>query len=294
MGEVILELSNVQKLYDSNSGVKNINFILEKGKILGFLGQNGAGKSTTIKLIMNLVSRDNGEIKVFNLDNKLNEKEVKSKIGFVYDELYFDPTQTAEEARKVVRRFYSKWNDETFDYYMSLFELPYDKKIHKMSRGMKIKLNLSLALSHEAELLIMDEPTSGLDPVVRDDFLDILLEINKDKDKTILFSSHITSDVEKVADEIVIIHKGIIVKSSPKDRLLQTHFIVRGEQDLISEELKRMFIWLRKSGDQFVGLTDQIDYVRDYFNVKEIKVKRANLEEILLALIKGGNLKCGI
>ncbi|EET84215.1 ABC transporter related protein [Clostridium carboxidivorans P7] len=182
----ILEIKNLRKEYKGFT-LDNINFNLPKGFIMGFIGPNGAGKSTTIKLIMNLIKKNSGEIKIFGLDNIKNEKDIKQKIGFVYDENYFYEELTLTEMKNLIAPFYKNWNNAAFNKYMSDFNLPEKKKVKELSKGMKMKFSLAIALSHKAELIIMDEPTSGLDPIFRSEMLDILYSIIQDENKGILF-----------------------------------------------------------------------------------------------------------
>lgn len=227
--EHILEIKGLNKSYNDFS-LKDVNFDLDRGYIMGFIGPNGAGKSTTIRLIMNLIKRNSGNIKVFGLDNIQNEKEIKQKIGFVYDENYFYEDLTLVEMKNIIAPFYKYWDEKTFKKYIVDFDLPKKKKIKELSKGMKIKYSLALALSHGAELIIMDEPTSGLDPVFRSEMLEILCSVLQDERKSIFFSTHITSDLEKVADYITFINKGKIIFSEPKDDILENYAIVKGKK----------------------------------------------------------------
>lgn len=211
----ILELKNVSKHYQDFS-LKNINFSLEKGYIMGFIGPNGAGKSTTIKLIMNLIKKDEGDISIFGLDNEKHNIEIKQRIGFVYDENHFYEELTPNEMKGIIRPFYKKWDEAVFQRYAKDFQLPLNRQIKNLSKGMKMKFSLAVALSHHAELLIMDEPTSGLDPLVRSELLDVLQTLLQDENKSIFFSTHITSDLEKVADYITFIHNGRLVLSKTR------------------------------------------------------------------------------
>lgn len=182
----ILEVKNLKKEYKDFS-VENISFQLDRGYIMGFIGPNGAGKSTTIKLIMNLIKKDAGDIKIFGMDNVRYEKEVKEKVGFVYDENYFYDHVNIETMKKIIAPFYKEWSDETFSKYLRTFDLDPKKKIKNLSKGMKMKFSLALALSHNAELIIMDEPTAGLDPVFRREILDILYDLIQDENKSVFF-----------------------------------------------------------------------------------------------------------
>jgi ABC-2 type transport system ATP-binding protein len=206
----ILEVRNLTKNYLGFS-LNNISFTLEKGYIMGFIGPNGAGKTTTIRLIMNLIRRDSGEIRVFGLDNIKDELEVKERIGFVYDENHFYNELSVLEMKKIIAPFYSRWDDSVFKDYLDRFELSPRKKIKDLSRGMKMKFSLVISLSHHADLLLLDEPTSGLDPIFRSELLDILAEIIQDENKSIFLSTHLTADLDKIADYITFINLGELV-----------------------------------------------------------------------------------
>lgn len=213
--EPILEINNLRKNFKSFS-LKDISFSMEKGYIMGFIGPNGSGKSTTIKLILNLLRRDGGEIKVFGLDNIQHETEIKNRIGFVLDENHFYEELTLQEMKRIIAPLYKNWDDRAFTRYLADFNLPPRKRIKDLSKGMKMKFSLAVALSHNAELLIMDEPTSGLDPVVRNELLEILTYLIQDENKGVFLSTHITSDLDKIADYITLINDGRIVFSTSK------------------------------------------------------------------------------
>jgi len=224
--DYILEVNNLRKEF-KNFTIDDISFKLEPGYIMGFIGPNGAGKSTTIKLIMNLLKKDGGEIKIFGKDHIKHEKEVKNRIGFVYDENYYYEDLTINSMKNIVASFYSNWDDDKFYQYIKEFDLNPKAKIKTLSKGMKMKFSLAVALSHNADLIIMDEPTSGLDPVFRREILDILYSVIQDDTKSIFFSTHITTDLEKVADYITFINKGKIVFSQAKDDILENYAIVK-------------------------------------------------------------------
>jgi len=225
-----LEVNNLSKNYKEFS-LQNLSFSLEPGFIMGFIGPNGAGKSTTIKLIMNLIKKDGGEIKVFGMDHLKHEKEIKEKIGFVYDQNHFYEDLTLAEMKKIIAPFYKSWDEEDFQKYLKQFNLSLKQKIKELSKGMKMKYSLALALSHHAELIIMDEPTSGLDPIIRSELLEVLYEIIQDDRKSILFSTHILRDLDKVADYITFINDGELVFSQAKDKILESYQIIKGDKN---------------------------------------------------------------
>lgn len=279
-----LDLRNVRKDYTDFS-IKDISFSLKKGYIMGFIGPNGAGKSTTIKLIMNLVKRNGGEIQVLGLDNIKEEKQLKQRIGFVYDESHYYDELTVEGMKKVISGFYKNWDEPLFQKYLKEFELPYKKKIKELSKGMKMKFSLAIALSHHAELIIMDEPTSGLDPVVRSTILDILTEVIQDENKAIFFSTHITTDLDRIADYITFIHKGEVLFSKSKDELLESYGIVKGGNQLLTEQNKSEFISIRQTQFGFEALTDQIGNIRKSLK-DQVIIERPTLEDIMLFTVR--------
>ena len=220
-----LEVKNLTKDY-GDFVLDKLNFTLPRGVIMGLIGENGAGKSTTINCILNEIQKDDGEILIFGKDHISNEIEIKSKLGVVFDENHFPDIFTPMEIGKYMAGIYSGWEWATYRQFLEKFELPKDKKIKDFSKGMKVKLAFAVALSHKAELLILDEATSGLDPIIRDDVLDMLIDFVQDENHSVLVSSHITSDLEKVADHITFIHKGKLVFSHDKDDLVDNYGIV--------------------------------------------------------------------
>jgi len=227
-----LELRDVRKSYPGFT-LKDVSFTLPCGAIGGLIGPNGAGKTTIIKLIMNLVRREAGEIRVFGLDNRASEIEVKSRIGFVYDVPGFWDDQSLDSQRRALGAFYPRWSDETFLRLAREFGLPLDKKYKALSHGAKTKFALAMALSHGADLLIMDEPTAGLDPIFRRELLQRLSSLLQDEGKSILFSTHVTSDLERVADVITFIRAGEVVFSLGRDEILDGWAVVRGDEAII-------------------------------------------------------------
>jgi len=277
--EPALQISNLRKDFGSFA-LKGISLTLEKGYIMGFIGPNGAGKSTTIKLILNLLKRDGGEIRVLGRDNIRHEIEVKNKIGFVLDESYYYEELTISQMKSIVAPFYKFWDDKVFDNYLKKFELPPGKKIKDLSRGMKMKFALAVALSHHAELLIMDEPTSGLDPVVRSEFLDILSDLIQKDEVAIFFSTHITSDLDKIADYIVFINNGELVMNTTKDDILDNYGLIRGPKELKVNEIPGL-IGIRENSFGFEALVQDRNKVRKMFGDK-IAVDKPTLEDIMV------------
>lgn len=278
----VLEINNITKDYKKFK-IDNISFNLPKGYIMGFIGANGAGKTTTIKLILNMIKRDSGEIKVFGLDNIREEERIKEQIGVVFDECYYLEDWNLNDVEKAVGMFYKNWNSSIYEKYLKEFNLARDKKVKDLSRGMRMKLMIAVAFSHEAKLLILDEPTSGLDPVARDEFLDILRDYIEDEEKSVIFSSHITSDIEKIADYITYINNGKIIFTGEKDEFLEKYCIIKGGKEDITESQKKEIIGLRMHSTGFEGLIELKKAVG--FSSKVI-IEKASLDEIMIYMNK--------
>lgn len=278
----VLEINNITKDYKKFK-IDNISFNLPKGYIMGFIGANGAGKTTTIKLILNMIKRESGEIKVFGLDNIREEERIKEQIGVVFDECYYLEDWTLNDVEKAVSIFYKNWNSSIYEKYLKEFNLARDKKVKDLSRGMRMKLMIAVAFSHEAKLLILDEPTSGLDPVARDEFLDILRDYIEDEEKSVIFSSHITSDIEKIADYITYINNGKIIFTGEKDEFLEKYCIIKGGKEDITESQKKEIIGLRMHSTGFEGLIELKKAVG--FSSKVI-IEKASLDEIMIYMNK--------
>jgi ABC-2 type transport system ATP-binding protein len=231
-GDYALEITGLSRRF-KGFALKDVTFRLPRGFIGGLIGPNGAGKTTIIKLIMNLVRRDAGEVKVFGLDNRANEVEVKSRVGFVYDVPGYWQDRSLRAHARALAPFYPRWSHETFERLCREFELQPGQNFGALSQGMQTKFALAMALSHEADLLIMDEPTSGLDPLFRRELLQRLSAMLQDEGKSILFSTHITSDLARVADFITLVHRGEIILSLPKDELLEGWAVARGDAALL-------------------------------------------------------------
>ncbi|NMB96023.1 MAG: ABC transporter ATP-binding protein [Clostridiaceae bacterium] len=278
--EPILKIKGLRKEFKDFS-LKGIDLKLDRGYIMGFIGPNGAGKSTTIRLVMNLIKKDGGEIKVFGKDHVKYEQEIKNKIGFVYDENYFYEDLTVSEMKWVIAPFYKTWDETAFNKYIKKFDLPLKKKIKDLSKGMKMKFSLTIALSHNAELLIMDEPTSGLDPLIRSEFLDILSDVIQDENKAVFFSTHITSDLDKIADFVTLIHNGEIVLSMAKDDILDNYRLVKGEKEILDSDTRNIFIGIKENQFGFEALAKDKNQVKSRLGNK-IHSEKPTLEDIML------------
>jgi ABC-2 type transport system ATP-binding protein len=225
-----IEIRGLTKKYKDFT-LDNIDLVLPRGCIMGLIGENGAGKSTTIKLIMDMIHRDAGEIKVLGHDNLNNFESVKDELGVVLDESHFPEVITAKQVNRIMKYTFKNWDEKVYLSYLEKFSLPADKVFKDYSRGMKMKLGIAVALSHHAKLLILDEATSGLDPIIRDEILDVFYDFNKDDKHSIFISSHIVSDLEKLCDYIAFIHKGRLFFCEEKDRLLEEYAILKCSKD---------------------------------------------------------------
>lgn len=212
-----LEVHSLNKSFD-RFALKDVSFTLPRGAVMGFIGENGAGKTTTIKAVLGLIRKDSGDISV--LGGSIEDASIRSKIGVVFDDLHLHKTLRIRQAAKIFPHLYEDWDADLFKEYLNRFNLDAEKKIKDLSRGMRMKLSIALALSHHPELLILDEPTAGLDPVVRDEVLEIFQDFMQDENHAILFSSHITSDIDKIADYLTFIHDGEILFSVTTNELL--------------------------------------------------------------------------
>ncbi|MBR1898244.1 MAG: ABC transporter ATP-binding protein [Oscillospiraceae bacterium] len=224
--ENAIEIDGITKHYDGFT-LDHVSFNVAKGSIMGFIGQNGAGKSTTINTILNIVKPEEGSVRIFGLDHRRDELAVKQELSAVFDELPFHDALTADGLNIILRDVFRAWNKETFFGYLNRFQLPRRKKFGQFSKGMKMKLQIAAALSHDAKLLVMDEATTGLDPVVRNEILDIFLEFLQDENHSILMSSHITTDLEKIADSVTFIDRGRILVTGYKDEILESHGVLK-------------------------------------------------------------------
>ncbi len=274
-----LEISNLSKNY-GDFQLKDVSFTLPTGYIMGLIGPNGAGKTTVIKTIMNLVMKDKGEVQLFGKDHRDFEIEAKKRIGFVYDTPNYYEHLSLKRLKNVIAPFYDRWDENIFMDLVGRFEIPLNKPLKKFSKGMAMKSSIALALSHHAEFIVMDEPTSGLDPVVRREMLDFLRNLMEDEKKSILFSSHITTDIEQVADYITFMHKGKVVFSKTKDAVREQYALVKGGNELINEATKQHFVAVRTGAYGFEGLTDDVSQTKKILSNSAI-YEKATLEDIM-------------
>ena len=277
--ENAIEIKGITKKYDGFT-LDNVSFDVPKGSIMGFIGQNGAGKSTTIRSLLNIIPVDGGEIKILGLDHLKNEKEIKERIAVVFDELPFNDVFNAKDMSRIFEGIYPKWNRNMYVRYLERFQLPMKKKIGEFSKGMKMKLQIATALSHKAKLLIMDEATTGLDPVVRNEILDIFREYLSNDENSILMSSHITSDLDKIADCVTFIDKGKILLTGYKDEILESHGLMKCSKEDYEQMDKEDFVSARIS-DYCVDVmvADKEMCKKKYSGML---IEKTNLEEIML------------
>ncbi len=279
MSNYVLEVENLTKEYKGFT-LNDLTFKLPEGYIMGLIGPNGAGKTTIIKLLMNLIIRRQGKISIFGSDILDNEVEIKSRIGFVYDNPNYYDHLNLKQLKKIISPFYLSWDDTRFNDLISKFDLPMNKPVRKFSRGMVMKSAIAFALSHDADLIIMDEPTSGLDPIFRRELLEMLSDIMQNEKKSILFSTHITSDLERIADYITYVDNGELIFSRSKDEILENYGIIKGGNDLLNDENRKMFSGIRKSDYGFEALSENVAEIRRNFRDKVV-IDKASLEDIM-------------
>ena len=277
--DTILNIENLNKKYPSFS-LKDVSFSVKPGEIMGFIGRNGAGKTTTLKSIINMIDYESGKISAFDKDMNEYELENKQRIGFALSELNYYPNRTIRRLMDITKRFYKNFDENKFVEVCKIFNLNLDKKLEELSSGMKVKYSVAIALSHKAELLILDEPTSGLDPVSREEILDIFREIVKNKDRAILFSTHITSDLDKCATNITYIHNGEIVYSGKKQDFIDSYLFVTDKSK--NHDLEKEYIAFKELDNRIEGLIDAKN--KDIFLNNNIEVKEPDLEQIMVYL----------
>lgn len=283
--ENILEIKGLNKNYPAFS-LHDISFSLPEGCITGLIGVNGAGKTTTLKTILGLAPKISGDIQFFGMNMDRNERAIKERIGVILDEGCFYDELSLSEMKSIVASAYKSWNENEYKAYLERFSLDPKQKISTLSKGMRMKYALSLALSHEAELLIMDEPTSGLDPLIRCQLLDILKEYMDKGGGGVFFSTHITSDLDKIADMLIMIDDGQIIFQEEKDTLLDSYRLVKGDKRDLNKDTEKLFLNIEKSNFGFTAITKNADEVRRA--IPDSIMERPVIEDIMLCNIKGG------
>lgn len=279
-----IELQNLSKKY-KDFELKNISFNIPQGCIVGLIGENGAGKTTTIKSILN-ITKSEGIIKIFGEDIRKNEKEIKEKIGVVLDDSFLSEYLTPKQINSIMKDIYSTWEESKYIELLKQFNLPLNKIIKEFSSGMKMKLKIAVAISHNPQILILDEPTSGLDPVVRNEILDIFRKyIEEDETRSILLSSHITTDLEHISDYIIFIENGNIVFNMPTPELLENYGVIKCSKDDFLKIDSKDYIRYKKGKYQYEVLTNDKNNIRKKYNIETID--RPSIEEIMVFYIKG-------
>ena len=283
--DTVLDVTGLNKSYDSFS-LKDVSFSLPEGCITGFIGINGAGKTTTLRSILGLARGVTGNVHFFGMDMGKNEKQIKDRIGVVLDSGGFYEDLSLDEMKKILAPAYSSWCEQDYQSYLERFSLNPKEKIKNLSRGMKVKYALALALSHKAELLIMDEPTSGLDPLSRIQLLNVLRDYMEQGGKGVLFSTHITSDLDKIADMLIMINEGRIVFQEEKDQLMDRYRIIKGNKGDLNENIRSLFLSIHETDFGFAGMTSHISQIQK--RLPNILVERPTVEDIMLSYIERG------
>lgn len=280
-----IEIRNLVKNYGDKFTLGEINLNIPSGIIIGLIGENGAGKTTLIKSILNIIRSDKGNIKIFEKDIKINESEIKENIGVVLDNMFFPELLMPKDINPIMKEVYKNWDEQLFNKYLSEFKLKNNQSIKSMSKGMRKKLEIATALSHHPKLLILDEPTSGLDPVVRNEVLDIFLDFIQDEEHTILLSTHITSDLEHIADKIIFINQGKVVLDQSRDDLLDNYGILKCDVDKFDTISKDDIIAYKKNKYDCEILVNDINKIKKKY--KDFIVDKITLEELMVLMIKG-------
>ena len=278
-----LEVKNLSKSFEGFR-LHDITFTLPKGYIMGLVGPNGSGKTTTIKLILNMLKRTSGEVKILGFDNITQEQEAKRNLGVVFDSNYFSDEWKISQVEKSVSAFYENWNTQKFSEILERFHIQPSKKVKELSKGMQMKLMLACAFSYDAKLLILDEPTSGLDPVSRDELLHILSEYIEDGEHSVLFSTHITGDLERAADYITYISYGELFFSGGKDELIDSFRIVKGGREELPADLGRKMLGIRNFSTGFEALVR----TEDLKQFAHLNVEPATIDDIVVFTSKRG------
>ncbi len=282
-----LELRGVTKSY-GDFVLDDVSLTLPRGYIMGLVGPNGAGKTTLVRLILGLARRDRGDLRVFGLDPLAQPVAVRSRIGFVHEDQRFYDGLAVDSCARVLGRFYAHWDHDRFRHLAADFDLPLRKRVGALSRGMRTRFALALALAHRPDLLVLDEPTAGLDPVFRRELLDRLALVMDEDGTSILLSTHITSDLDRVADHITFLRRGRVVFSGRRDEVLEPWTLVKGGLELLDAETRTLFKGVVESDYGFVGLTDDPAAARRRLAGAAIVIERATLEDIVFYTGRSG------
>lgn len=283
--ENMIEIKNLKKKYDDKFELGKIDIAIPKGVIVGFIGENGAGKTTLIKSMLNIIKIDSGEIKIFGKDYKKEEKAIKEEIGVVLDNMFFPELLNAKDINNSMKDIYKNWDSKLYFSYLKEFDLPDNKPLKSMSKGMRKKLEIVAAISHKPKLLILDEPTSGLDPVVRAEVLDIFQKFIEDGEHSILLSTHITSDLEHIADEIIFIDDGKKILQKSRDEIIDNYGILKCDIDYFSNIDKKDIIVYRKTKYAYEILVDNKEQASKKYH--SCIIDKITLEDLMVLVIKG-------
>ena len=279
-----IEIKNIEKKYKKGFKLEKTNIQIQSGTITGLIGENGAGKTTLLKIILGIIKQDSGEIKIFNQNLKTHENKIKEDIGVVLDNAFFPETLNSKNINNIMKDIFKNWDEKLFFGHLEKLELPKNTPIKKLSKGMRKKLEIIVALSHHPKLLILDEPTSGLDPIIRKEILNLLLKFIKDENHTILISTHITTDLEQIADKIILIDKGTKILDDEKDNIMETYKILKCDLDYFDKIDKKDIIKYRKNKYNYEILINQEKTKHKY---KNCIIEKITLENLMLMLIKG-------
>lgn len=280
-----IEIKNLRKNL-GNFSLKIDDLKIPEGFVTGFIGPNGSGKTTTIKLIMNMINKDEGFIKMWGKDYKINNLNIKDKIGYVGEFSGYLHEAKIGRIKKSLSVFYKNWDEKLYEKYMKQFNLNEDKAYKDLSKGQQKKFEIVMAMSHHPKLIIMDEPTANLDPLVRNELLNILQERIEEDNATVFFSTHITSDLDKIGDYVVFIYKGEIFLADTKDNILENHIIVKGKKELLNNETRNIFISINENAFGFEGLVNNRKKAYEIFG-EEVLYDKPNLEDILTYYTRG-------
>ena len=283
--ENAIEIKNLSKSYEDFC-LNNIILNIPKGSIVGLIGENGAGKSTLISSLLGIIKSSYEELKIFGMDFKTDEIQIKKDIAVIFDTTHYDNEFTPKFIGQILSKVYSNWDQATYLKYIHQFNLPMKKKIKKFSRGMKMKLEFAIAFSHDAKLLILDEATSGLDPIIRDEILSIIREYTEDENHTVLMSSHITSDLDKISDYIAYIHEGELLFMKPYDELREEYGVLHVGKELLDSLNREDIIGYTKGAYSYTILVKNRLAIQSVF--KDLEIMRPTVEEIMLFYAKGG------
>lgn len=283
--ENAIEIKNLSKSYEDFC-LNNIILNIPKGSIVGLIGENGAGKSTLISSLLGIIKSSYEELKIFGMDFKTDEIQIKKDIAVIFDTTHYDDEFTPKFIGQILSKVYSNWDQATYLKYIHQFNLPMKKKIKKFSRGMKMKLEFAIAFSHDAKLLILDEATSGLDPIIRDEILSIIREYTEDENHTVLMSSHITSDLDKISDYIAYIHEGELLFMKPYDELREEYGVLHVGKELLDSLNREDIIGYTKGAYSYTILVKNRLAIQSVF--KDLEIMKPTVEEIMLFYAKGG------